>query len=214
MELISLQVGLPQSRTDGLEGGKPWESGIFKSPVSGPLWLDEINLKGDGQADLENHGGPEKAVLMYSADHYPYWRDKLNLPDFPYGAFGENFTVTGLNEETVFIGDVFRVGGVVVQVTQPRFPCWKLARRWKLRTLTAQVQREAKGGWYVRVLQQGFVEAGQLVERIESGCEDWPVQRVFRLIYELEDRLDEAQELLACEPAAGFLKRVIAQHLE
>ena len=99
-----------------------------------PTWI------GDGQADRKNHGGPYRAVLGYSADHYPVWREDLDMPDLPYGAFGENFTIAGLDEESVALGDVFRVGDqVVLQVSQPRAPCWKLARRWEIKDLTARV---------------------------------------------------------------------------
>ena len=134
-------------------------SGIFKEPVAGPVWLGATNLVGDAQADLKHHGGPERAVNVYSADHFPDWRARLDRPDLTNGAFGENFTVAGLDEETVCIGDIFAIGDVRVQVTQPREPCWKLARKWNVKDLVKQVEQLRRTGWYMRVLQEGYVEA-------------------------------------------------------
>src|ERR1700722_16927674 len=128
--LTSVQVGMP--RNYGFEDAadthdKPWTTGFFKAPVDGPIFVGTTNLAGDGQADLKNHGGVDKAVLAYSADHYPRWRDELRLPGMPFGAFGENLTIAGLKEELVCIRDIFRVGTVTFEVSQPRQPCWKLA---------------------------------------------------------------------------------------
>ena len=157
--LVSIQVGLP--RFYGRPGAddpmdRPWETGFFKQPVDGPRWLGRTNLAGDGQADLVNHGGPDKAVLCYAASHYPGWRGELDRPELPHGAFGENFTIEGLTEETVCVGDTYRLGGAIVQVSQPRQPCWKLAWRWRLKELTALVERSGRTGWARRVAQRGM----------------------------------------------------------
>src|SRR5690606_18685860 len=107
---------------------RPWTTGFFKEPTLGPVWLGRTNLEGDGQADLVHHGGPDKAVLAYSADHYAAWREVLNNPALPFGAFGENFTIEGLKEADVCIGDTWKVGDeATIQLSQPRQPCWKLA---------------------------------------------------------------------------------------
>ena len=125
--IVSVNVGRPIDIQNGTE---TWTSGIFKSAVSGPVRLAAENLDGDQQADLRVHGGPDKAVCVYSADHYPYWREQLGVQECGPGWFGENFSVEGQNEGTVSIGDTFRVGTVIVQVSQPRAPCSKLGRRW------------------------------------------------------------------------------------
>src|SRR6202790_5421825 len=120
----SIQVGAPQSYgfEDALEAhDKPWTTGFFKTPVEGPVSVGTTNLEGDGQADLENHGGIDKAVLAYSADHYAIWRGELTM-DMPHGAFGENLTIAGLNEESVHIGDLFGIGEATFEVSQPRQP--------------------------------------------------------------------------------------------
>lgn len=200
--LVSIQVGLPQERV--VDGGKnaderTWESGIFKFPVSGPVRLGALNLEGDGQADLQNHGGLFRAVLGYSADHYPTWRADLEMPDLAYGAFGENFTIQGLTDETVYLGDVYAVGETRLQVTQPRMPCWKLAARWRIKDLTARVHERNWGGWYHRVLKEGLVEAGQAVKLVERGSSDFSIAFIAALMKQwIDDR--GAMRALAAHP--------------
>lgn len=192
-QIVSLQVGMPTTHGADTISDKSWDSGIFKSPVAGPVWLDTLNLAGDGQADLKNHGGPFRAVLAYSAEHYPVWRAELHQPALPFGIFGENLTVTGLDEDTVCIGDVYAIGEVRVQVTQPRAPCWKLARRAGIKDLAARVEARAWGGWYHRVLNEGYIEAGQQVMLMERPHPNFSVRYTFQLMYgHLENRDDAA----------------------
>jgi len=153
--LCSIQVAVPRSygREDAAdEHDQPWTTGFYKTPVEGSVFVATMNLAGDGQADLKNHGGADKAVLAYSADHYPQWRDELRIPEMPHGAFGENLTISGLSEKSVCIGDIFRIGKVTFQVSQPRQPCWKLARRWRMHELVRFVVHNGRSGWYLRVL--------------------------------------------------------------
>jgi MOSC domain-containing protein YiiM len=201
-QLISIQVGSPKQH--GVVGSKkpmerPFQSGIFKEAVSGPVWLGSLNLAGDGQADLENHGGPFRAVLAYSADHYPVWREELGMPDLPYGAFGENFTISDLEEKTVCLGDIYEIGAVRLQVSQPRLPCWKLVRRWNINDLTARVQERGWGGWYQRVLQEGYVEAGTPVQLIERPYPQYPILKLLVLMYRLIELPDVVADLASLE---------------
>lgn len=182
----SIQVGRP--RWHGTPGSadpfdRPFATGFWKDPVASPVVVRSANLDGDGQADLANHGGPDKAVLVYPAAHYPDWRAELALPALPHGAFGENLTVAGPTELDACIGDVWRVGAVVFQVSQPRQPCWKLARRWRLKDLPARVVESGRCGWYLRVLTEGTIGAGQAVELVERPRPDWPVRRAHRVMY-------------------------------
>ncbi|MFZ3199621.1 MAG: MOSC domain-containing protein [Candidatus Acidiferrales bacterium] len=184
--LCSIQVGAPRSygREDAVDAhDKPWTTGFFKTPVAGPVFAGTMNLVGDGQADLENHGGVDKAVLAYSADHYPKWRDELRMPDMPHGAFGENLTISGLNEKSVCIGDIFRIGKVTFEVSQPRQPCWKLARRWRMHELVRLVVHNGRSGWYFRVLEEGWIEARMPVELIERPNPAWPVARANEILH-------------------------------
>ncbi len=151
------------------------------------MWLGALNLDGDGQADLDNHGGPFRAALGYGGDHYPIWREELARPDLPFGAFGENFTFSELTEETVCLGDVYVIGEARLQVTQPRQPCWKLARRWGMKDLTARVYEKGWGGWYHRVLQEGYVEAGMPVTLVERRYPQFSVFHVNALMNEWID---------------------------
>ncbi|MCE9668963.1 MOSC domain-containing protein [Myxococcus stipitatus] len=168
--IVSLRVGLPREwgradAADPLE--RPWTSAIHKEPVRGPVWLSSTGLAGDGQADTRVHGGPEKAVLAYPLSHYDYWRERLSREDVDAGAFGENWVLSAGDESTVCIGDVLRVGGARVQVSQPRQPCWKPARRWRSKELSLLLQQTGRTGWYVRVLEEGHVQEGDVVELLE-----------------------------------------------
>lgn len=199
--LVSIQVSLP--RSFGREGAtdpmhRPWTTGLFKEPVSGPVRLGITNLEGDGQADLVHHGGPDKAVLAYSAEHYPDWRQTMNNPSLAYGAFGENFTVNGLTEADVCVGDAWQVGDeVVVQVSQPRQPCWKLARRWQIKSLALDVQQSGRTGWYFRVLQEGMVAAGMTFVLRERPYPGWTVQRASQVMHAEQPDFDAVMKLAA-----------------
>jgi MOSC domain-containing protein YiiM len=196
--LCSIQIGTPQDY--GFEDAvdphdKPWKTGFFKTPIEGPVYVSTTNLAGDGQADLKNHGGIDKAVLAYSADHYPSWRDQLRMPDLPCGAFGENLTIAGLTEELVYIGDIFRVGTVTFEVSQPRQPCWKLARRWRMHELTGMVVRNGRSGWYLRVLEQGWIEAQMPVALIERPNPAWSIARANEILHHRKTDLPLTLEL-------------------
>jgi len=198
--LYSIQVGMPKSY--GVEGAVdthdiPWTTGFFKTPIKGRAFVGTMNVAGDGQADLENHGGADKAVLAYSADHYPKWRDELRIPEISCGAFGENLTISGLSEDSVCIGDIFHVGTVTFEVSQPRQPCWKLARRWRMHELLGLVVRNGRSGWYLRVLEQGWIEAEMPVMLIERPNPAWSIARANKILHHCRTDLPLALELAA-----------------
>ncbi|NDJ63063.1 MAG: MOSC domain-containing protein [Chloroflexi bacterium] len=191
--IVSLNVGLPKHLgTEGSTDDKPWHSGIFKQPVAEALWLDPLNLTGDAQADLVAHGGPDKAVCVYTAAHYPDWQAELARPDFVYGAFGENFTISDLTENDVCIGDTFKVGGATVQISQPRQPCWKLARKWGIKDLTARVQHSRRTGWYFRVIEAGAVSPGDVLVLTARPHDGWTITRANAIMDERHST-DEAE---------------------
>jgi MOSC domain-containing protein YiiM len=198
--LDSIQVGTPkdygsEAATDAHD--KPWTTGFFKMPTPGPVFVGATNLAGDGQADLKNHGGIDKAVLAYSADHCPEWRVELGLPDMPHGAFGENLTISGLSESSVCIGDIFRIGPVTFEVSQPRQPCWKLARRWRRHELVRLVVGNGRTGWYLRVLEQGYIEAGMPVDLLERPNAEWSIARANQILHHRRTDLALTLELAA-----------------
>lgn len=196
--LVSIQVGRPRELLT--DDGEAWVSAFVKAPVEGPVLLRDTNLDGDRQADLRNHGGPDQAVLCYSADHYPAWREELGLAELPHGGFGENFTIAGQDELSVCIGDVYEIGEAVVQVSVQRGPCWKIAYRWNRPDLLAKVQQSGRHGWYLRVLMEGMVEAGLDVRLIERPSPEWTVRRAAD-VWHRRRRDREAAALLARCPA-------------
>jgi MOSC domain-containing protein YiiM len=180
MKLISVNVSPPKEIQ---YKGESVTTGIFKTPVPGRIMLRELNLDGDGQADLTVHGGVHKAVYVYPAEHYEYWKQKLGRHDLAYGQFGENFTVTGMLENQIHIGDIFRVGVALVQATQPRVPCYKLAIKMHMPQFPKLFMASARTGFYLRVLQEGEVGAGDLIERVQIDPEKMTVQEIFHLAY-------------------------------
>jgi MOSC domain-containing protein YiiM len=156
-------------------------SGIYKTPASGPVHLSLVGLAGDHQVDRRYHGGPDKAVNVYPSEHYEHWSSRLAEPCLP-GAFGENFTTTGLVEDEVAIGDVFRVGKALVQVTQPRQPCSKLAGRHRQPQLVLWVEESGRTGFYLRCLEAGDVQAGDQLERVDRPAELISISEANRIL--------------------------------
>jgi MOSC domain-containing protein YiiM len=213
LRLLSIQVSLPREIDPAVApdpGGKAWTTGFFKEPVEGPVWLRHTNLVGDGQGDRKNHGGRDKAVLCYAASHYPLWRAELPAPDLPHGAFAENFTIGGLDEDRVCIGDTYAIGGARVQVSQPRQPCWKIAARWRRPDLTALVERSGRTGWYLRVLEEGYVEADQPVELLARPFPEWTVARATAVMRDRADRAGAAA-LAACPLVSAAWRSTLSE---
>jgi MOSC domain-containing protein YiiM len=172
--------------------GENEPSAIGKQPVEHAVAVGALGLAGDEQADRAVHGGIDKAIHHYPADHYAGWRQQLGdvpLLDTP-GAFGENISTTGLNETNVFLGDRFRLGTALVEVSQARQPCWKLDHRFGTKGVMAQVVKTRRTGWYYRVLEPGQVRAGDTLELVERPYSDWPLASLFGLLIggEAKDR--------------------------
>lgn len=184
--LVSVQIGQPTNYGSDAAPDphdQPWTTAFYKKPIEGEVFVSSTNIDGDCQADTKHHGGVHKAVLAYSADHYLEWREALHLPDMPHGAFGENLTIRGLSEESVCIGDAFRIGSVTVEVSQPRQPCWKLARRWRIHELVAITVRNGRTGWYFRVLEEGLIQPALPVELLDRPNPNWSVARANQIMH-------------------------------
>ena len=179
-------------------------SSMARSTATGPVYLDTLGFAGDAVADPVNHGGPDKAVHLYPNDHYHWWRDRLDgheLLDRP-GAFGENLSIEGLTEDRVHIGDRFRIGEAVVEISHGRAPCWKLDHHFGRRDIVKSVVESGRSGFYLRVIEAGPVTAGDPVERIATGDTDWTVVRAFALLIRGEAKRDPgAARALADHPA-------------
>jgi MOSC domain-containing protein YiiM len=174
------------------------------------VWVSRTNVAGDGQANRRVHGGPDKAVLGYAERHYADWRIELAMPELPYGAFAENFTIRSLDEQSVCVGDIYTVGDARVQVSQPRQPCVNIAHRWRIRSLTQQVETSGRTGWYLRVLQEGLVEAGQTIELLERPSPEWSVARATDVMRERHEAPDQAAALAALPWLSAVWRRTLA----
>src|SRR5438128_6933497 len=178
MQLISVNVGLPRQI---VYKGRAITTGIFKAPVEGRVRARRLNLDGDRQADLTVHGGAQKAVYVYPAEHYDYWRDELPDMQLDDAMFGENFTCTGLREDEVSIGDCFRIGSATFQVTQPRLPCYKLAAKFQRDDMLKRFLKSMRTGFYFSVIEEGEVGAGDAIERISRDAASVTVTDITRL---------------------------------
>ena len=165
MKIISLNVGLPRTVRDR---DRDVITGIFKSPVLGPVMLRRLNLDGDRQADLEVHGGKDKAVYAYASEHYVFWRKEFPKMELPWAMFGENFTTEGLREDVACIGDHYRIGEALLQVAQPRLPCYKLGIRFGRDDIVKRFLASGRSGIYFSVLEQGLVDTGDKIERVRE----------------------------------------------
>jgi MOSC domain-containing protein YiiM len=146
-------------------------TGIYKQPVEGPVRATALGLEGDVQVDRKNHGGPDKAVYVYTVENYRHWERELQKSAFPHGQFGENFTVSGMPDERVHIGDLFRIGSILAQVTQPRVPCFKLGIKMGDPAFVPVFLRSGRVGFYLRVLEEGEVRAGDSITRVKEDAE-------------------------------------------
>jgi len=178
MRLVSVNVGLPR---EVAWKGRSVSTGIFKEPVPGRVTLRRLNLDGDRQADLSVHGGVDKAVYAYPAEHYHYWRSELGGLEMPFGVFGENFTTEGLAEEEVNIGDRFQVGTAELVVTQPRLPCYKLGLKFGRDDMMKRFLASARTGFYFSVSREGEVGAGDAVALIDRNPNNVAVGDITRL---------------------------------
>lgn len=179
-------------------GAKAIPSGFIKSAVVGSVHVTQLGLSSDQQADLSVHGGPEKAVYGYAHAHYALWSE--TFPEHQerlanHGAFGENLTLTQMNENNVCIGDVVEMGDIALQVCQPRQPCFKFALRFDDNRMPRAMVRNGCCGWYYRVLREGFIEAGQAVRLVERPNPEWTVARFFSLITRGQATKDDVQVL-------------------
>jgi len=179
-QLLSVNVGLPRE-IEWL--GRKVRTAIFKEPVAGRVFAGRLNLAGDGQADLAGHGGEQRAVMVYQAQSYRYWEKFLERSDLRYGQFGENFTVDGLADDEVCVGDRYRIGGAVFEVSQPRVTCYKVGLRLNDPQMPALLVAHRRPGFYFRVIQEGDIGAGDRIEKIAQGPQHLTIAEVDALLY-------------------------------
>lgn len=192
MTLISVNVAQPR---EVVHGDTVVSTGIFKQPVAGAVALRRLNLDGDGQADRVNHGGESKAVYAYSLDHYAWWCAALGRAAMPYGQFGENLTLAGLDEAASCVGDQLRIGDALLSISQPRVPCFKLGIRFGDGQMPRLFAQSLRTGCYLRVLQEGTVQAGDTAQVVARGHGRVSIRALFDAYLKPDDR--DARKLLA-----------------
>ncbi len=178
--LLSVNAGLPREIT---WRGQTIRTSVWKEPVHGKRMVRRLNIEGDAQGDLAGHGGEHRAVFVYQMDSYRYWQDKLHRAGFTFGQFGENFTVEGLTDAEVCIGDQYHIGGALFEVTQPRVTCYRVGIRMNEPRMAALLVAHGRPGFYLRVLQEGEVEAGDEIVKVRAGPESMSVAEIDRLLY-------------------------------
>lgn len=202
--LLSVNVGLPRDIT---WQGRTVHTGVWKAPVEGPRMVRRLNVDGDGQGDIAGHGGEHRAVFVYQLGSLQYWQNQLGRTDLAYGQFGENFTVEGLADTDVCIGDRYRIGGALFEVTQPRVTCYRVGIRMNEPEMAALLVRHGRPGFYFRVIEEGEVQAGDDISQVAAGPERMTVTEVNALLYtpgHPRDHLERALRIPAL--SAGWRK--------
>src|ERR1051325_9782624 len=199
-QLLSINVGIPR---DIAWRGEKVHTAIWKLPVQRRIAVRRLNLEGDGQGDLAGHGGEHRAVFVYQIESYRYWQEQLKRSDFVHGQFGENFTIEGLPDDAVCIGDRYRIGNALFEVTQPRVTCYRVGIRTGEPRMPALLTSSGRPGFYFRVLQEGEVEAGDEIVKVADGPERMTVAGMHALLYSPNhprNRLQRALRIAALSP--------------
>ena len=211
--LLSLRVGSAQPF-----GPRREPSAIAKSAVGGPVLLGLTGLMTDEQGDLRSHGGPEKALLHYPSEHYLAWRAEMTLDpkvaNLEIGGFGENISTHGLSECDVAVGDIFELGEALIEVSQPRQPCWKLNIRFNVSNMALKVQNSGRTGWYYRVLRSGMVGPQDSLVRVERLDPDWTLRRVQKVLYHDRLNIDELTQLATLRGLTPKMQSLAAARLQ
>ena len=192
-KLLSVNVSLPREIT---VNGKAVRTGIFKESVNGRVHVRTLNIDGDGQADLIGHGGEMRAVLVYSFENYAYWAAELGRTDFSFGQFGENFTVEQMLDDEIHVGDRFRIGTAVFEVSQPRVPCYKLALKMRTDRFYSRLLQSGRPGFYFRVLEEGEVGPGDTIHRLCEHPVGMTVRQMSNMLYFEKGDIDGARRAL------------------
>jgi MOSC domain-containing protein YiiM len=209
MEIVSVNIG---DKQDVEWKGKIVSTGIFKSKTD-YITLGFEDVENDKVIDRKYHGGIDKACYLYSADHYEFWQQLYPKIDLQPGSFGENITIKGLNESNIYIGDIYRIGGATIQITQPRQPCFKLGLKFKTQVVLKQFLKVDFPGVYIKVLECSKIEAGESMELIERQHNSMSVKDVYRLLYDKEVSQDDLNyaigiNTLAYDCKESLIKRI------
>jgi len=180
MQIISTNIGKPTTIT---WRGKSILTGIYKKPTQEPIYLGKEDVKGDIVSDRQVHGGEYKACYIFSSEQYPYWQDLYPNLDWDYGMLGENLTISGLDEKHIHVGDIYKIGSALVQITQPREPCYKFGVKFGTQKVLKQFIEHGYAGTYLRVLKEGYVKKGDEFEIVEKALNSLTVYQFFNLLF-------------------------------
>lgn len=211
VNLVSLNISLPE-KVDLNSGSKKLLTAYFKKPIEGEIFLDELGFRGDGVGNTRIHGGKELAVCSYFVDHFPYWQAELEREMKP-GDFGENLSLSGINEKQINIGDVFRLGEAEIEVSQPRQPCHKLNKVFDLQAMACKVKKTGYTGCYFRVKKTGWVKPDSAFKKIQEGLGEISIEMVNVLMFKEKKNPDLLKKVaslqaLSIEWREKFQKRI------
>lgn len=212
--LQTVQVGTPQRHgTPGAQEAmeKLWRTSFYRTPSVESRWLYTTHLEGNKQGDLKHHGSLDQAILLYAASNYAFWQAEPGLQAIGPGGFGENFTVDGLSEATACVGDIYALGEARIQVSGPRYPCWKIERRWGMAGLTARAAETGRTGWYCRVLQEGLIEPGMPITLVERPYPLWTIALINSYAHNRNRDVETARAIAACPALNEFWQRYIVK---
>jgi len=211
LKIISTNIAKPQFVTIN---GEQQQTGIFKKPTNQAIYLDKEEVKGDEISNRQVHGGEFKACYLFSADHYPYWENLYPNFDWHYGMLGENLTVEGLDETQLHVGDIYKLGSALIQVTQPREPCTTFAAKMGTTDIMAQFIAHGKPGTYVRILQQGYVNVSDTMELVEKAKNSVSIANFFKLLFEREKNQEHLKRIVESESIPLKKRKKLARLLK
>jgi MOSC domain-containing protein YiiM len=209
MKINSVNIGQPKIIS---WQGKQIQTGIYKLPVEQPIYLGNEDVDNDHVIDRRYHGGTDKACYLFSENHYSYWKEKYPDLDWNWGMFGENLTVSSLDESEIFIGDIFEIGETSVQVTQPRFPCFKLGIKFGTQRMIKEFVQSGHSGVYVRVLKNGHIKKGDAMVLQKKAQNSISVRKIFKLIYADDSNIEDAKSAIKIESLAEACRKDLIKH--
>ncbi len=204
MQIISTNIAEP---TTFLWNGKEVTTGIYKKPTNVPIYLGKEDVRGDAVSDRKVHGGEFKACYLFSSNQYPYWQNLYPNLEWNFGMLGENLTVEGLDEKTLYIGDIYKIGNALVQITQPREPCFKFAHKFGNETVLQQFIEHGYSGTYIRILKEGEVKTGDTFKLVEQAKDSISIFQFFELLFSNDKNKAHINAILNSEALPQNLKK-------
>lgn len=208
---LSINISFP--KRVATSNGKTMHSGIFKNAISGRIYLDTLGLKGDGVADTNKHGGPDKAICAYCVDHFPFWEKEINQKLNP-GAFGENFSIAGLKETEINVGDQFTIGDAIIECSQPRQPCHKLNTKFMNKKMVFHVQDFGFSGYYFRVIEPGWIEPNMEMGLLKESTYKLSIASAKQLMHQDKLNYKKMKKVMECTVLSESWKKTFRTRIE